>query len=119
MLTVDAQIWNEGVKMLVSTGGGQREVRAFLGGLAKTYGRPKLAAAIVETRDSDPVDPRGYLVKVLEGRAARASVGKSQLTDSEEIVSTCECSGTKKIFVKKKDAQFDWELEPIDCPKCS
>lgn len=115
---LNAEIWNVGVKMLTETGGKEREVRSLLGDLAKKHGRPQLAAAIRETRASEPVDPRGYLIKVLRDRSSRAAVGKSVLVD--ETPATCtECKDTKKIFVQREGSTFDWDLVPKECPKCS
>ena len=117
MEAADRDIWQDGVKLLLGTGGKEREVRSLLGQLAKTHGKQHLADAIRQTVDQDPADPRGYLIGILRDRARKSSVGKSQV--DETPASCSDCNDTKKVFVKKSDARYDWELTPQPCPKCS
>jgi hypothetical protein len=114
---VDQQIWRDGVKLLLDTGGKEREVRSLLAQLAKVHGQKALATAIVDTKAANPVDPRSYLIKMLRDRTSRTNVGRSELEDAPPPACS-ECNDLKKVMRPKPNRQFDWEMVQIDCPDC-
>lgn len=54
-------IWKAGVELLVSRGTSNPQSRAYLGALAKEFGKEKLAQAIGVALLNSPVDPKAYL----------------------------------------------------------
>ena len=65
-------IWDLGVNLLRPPNGWPNDraecaARSFLGRLAKDHGKGALALAIATTSAAAPVEPREYLVKVLQG----------------------------------------------------
>lgn len=68
----DFRIWNLGVKALRGTFSRDEQARSFLGLQVKQYGKSMVAEAVVEMLAQEPVNPKEYLVKTLEGLSSRA-----------------------------------------------
>lgn len=60
-------IWDLGPPLLKGGGMDEPAARSLLGKLARQFGREQLAQAIATTSAANPPDPKGYLVKVLQG----------------------------------------------------
>lgn len=65
----DFDIWKLGVGKLVATGTDERDARNFLGKMRSDYGDDVLSEGITKMLAKNPVDPRAYLVAILQGRA--------------------------------------------------
>lgn len=65
----DFDIWTLGVGKLMATGMDQPSARSFLGKQRKDFGDDVLSEAITKMLARNPVDPKAYLVGVLQGRA--------------------------------------------------
>jgi hypothetical protein len=115
---VQRRIWRDGVELLTSTGGTEREVRSLLGELAKVHGKRQLAAAIAETQAENPANPRSYLIKMLRDRTSRANVGRTDLEDAPPPACG-ECNDLKKVWVPKPDSEVSFEQIQVDCPECT
>lgn len=61
-------IWQLGVGKLMATGTDEPEARSFLGGMRQRYGNDLLSEAITKMLAQNPVDPKTYLVAILQGR---------------------------------------------------
>lgn len=73
----EVEIWNAGKRLLSRSNLNVTQAGAFLGSMAKTYGKTELAQAISSTLANNPADPKSYLVAVLQKRfKAHSTVGK-------------------------------------------
>lgn len=64
----DFDIWTLGVNKLIATGTEERDARSFLGKQRKEFGGETVSAAITKMLAQNPVDPKAYLVAVLQGQ---------------------------------------------------
>ena len=76
----DHLIWDAGVKLL----GGRPTDRSHLGKLIHDHGNDQVAEAIAKTIIHRAVEPRGYLVAILQGRPANASNLQKNITVLQE-----------------------------------
>lgn len=64
------KIWTDGVQWLVARGGrSEGQVRSYLGKAVKEVGEDAVLAALIETRKKDPVEPFGYLTRLVKPKA--------------------------------------------------
>lgn len=70
-------IWNMGVAKLRSCGIADRDARSFIGKQIQVYGKSVVARAVTEMLAQDPVEPKAYLVALLQtGTGARQGTSK-------------------------------------------
>jgi hypothetical protein len=62
----DFRIWKLGVEMLKATGDTEKNARSFLGQQIQSYGKSRVAHAITEAMAQEAIDPKSYIVKVLQ-----------------------------------------------------
>jgi hypothetical protein len=62
----------------MSAGSSERGARSFLGRTIKTFGKPRVEAAIGDLLAAKPIEPRAYLLRVLSNRAAWQNVGRNE-----------------------------------------
>lgn len=73
----DFTIWTLGVgKLMAANGMDQQDARSFLGKQCKDYTNDVVCEAITKMLARNPVDPRAYLIGVLQGRAGPQSKSK-------------------------------------------
>lgn len=65
----DFDIWKLGVGKLVATGTSEPDARSLLGKMRRDYGEDVLSSAITKLLAQNPVDPKAYLVGILQGRS--------------------------------------------------
>ena len=76
----ETMIWDAGVKLL----GGRPTDRSHLGKLIRDHGKDRVAEAIAKTITHRPVEPRAYLVAILQDRPANASNLQKNITVLQE-----------------------------------
>jgi hypothetical protein len=93
-----ADPWQQGIEILKHSGKmTEAQARPFLGRLAKQYSQPLLAEAIAATYAEKPVDPRAFLIGVLQERSgdnmrAKSSVGRDDGVErAVELVPCAKC----------------------------
>lgn len=113
---VETRIWTDGRELLKRSGMTTTTSGSFLGSMAKTYGKPQLAAAIAETQAQNPADPKSYIVAVLRKRGnAAAQVGKC--TEPVPDPDCSECFDLKRVY--REAVPGDWTtMKEIPCPEC-
>lgn len=62
----DFRIWKLGVEWLKSAGDTERNARSFLGQQIRVFGKPSVALAVTEGMAQEAVEPKAYIVKVLQ-----------------------------------------------------
>lgn len=67
-LQEDFDIWKLGVGKLMATGTNEQDARSFLGKQKKEFGGEAVSGAITKMLAHNPVDPKAYLVAVLQGQ---------------------------------------------------
>src|SRR6266498_1666216 len=83
--TLDFTIWNLAVGKLIAAGTLEEKARTFLAKLAKQYGKPALARAIAEMLAQEAVEPKGYIVAVLQRQGGQRR-GASKVDKSMDAV---------------------------------
>lgn len=73
----DFDIWNLGVGKLMATGTNEQDARSFLGKLRRDFGDDALSESITKMLARNPVDPKAYLIGVLQGRAGPRNKSKA------------------------------------------
>jgi hypothetical protein len=61
-------IWDSAIGALTSKGMSEQAARSFMGLQCKNYGNEAVAEAVIKTLAHSPVDPRGYLIRLLQDR---------------------------------------------------
>lgn len=57
----EAQVWEAGIQLLGRAGTSESQARAYLGRLARDYGKPALQQAVRDAMVEKPIDPLGWL----------------------------------------------------------
>lgn len=81
----DFDIWTLGVGKLMATGTSEQDARSFLGKQRKEFGGDVVSEAITKLLAQNPVDPKAYLIGVLQGRAGPRTQ-KSKVDHSMDAV---------------------------------
>lgn len=108
---VETRIWRDGVELCSRSKMADKQIRPFLGRMAKEYGKQRLAEAIAVTQAANPPDPKAYLVAVLQRRAEKApAIKRDTYAKNEEFkaapIEPCGVCG--RLFCLK-DHRFDEE----------
>lgn len=90
----DFDIWKLGVGKLMATGTAESDARMFLGKLRRDYGDDILSDAITKLLAQNPVDPKAYLVGVLQGRSkTKPSKVDHSIASAERVAAKYEQRG--------------------------
>lgn len=73
----DFDIWKLGVGKLMATGTTQQDARSFLGKLRKEHGSEVVSTAVTRMLSTNPVDPKAYLVGILQHGAGNGTNTKN------------------------------------------
>lgn len=116
---VERRIWKDGIELLAKSALTEKQARPLLGRLARDYGNDKLAEAIAVTQAKNSVDPKTFLIGVLQ--AGKKDQVKLQIGKPQETVQKFNCKkclDTQEITQKPRNAKYDWEIESAPCPDC-
>lgn len=92
----DFDIWKLGVGKLVATGTPETEARSFLGGMRQRHGDNVLSDAITKMLSQNPVEPKAYLVAILQGQNGLrrgASKVDNSIASAERVAAKYEQRG--------------------------